>query len=117
MQYMLMAFVQEDGWTRLSPAQQQQGTAAYQAYTEALSNAGVLRGSNRLGPSASATVVRMAGDKPQVLDCPFVDSKEQFGGYFLIEVTDLDAAISWAARCPAVSHGAVEVRPLWSMPA
>jgi hypothetical protein len=61
--------------------------------------------------------VRVANGKPQVLDGPYVESKEQIGGYYLIDVADLDAAISWAARCPGASHGVVEVRPSWCMPA
>ena len=73
------------------------------AYTEALTKAGVLAGSDRLQPTSAATTVRLVDGKPQVLDGPYIDSKEQLGGYFLIEVADLDAAISWAARCPAAS--------------
>src|SRR5262249_49029279 len=103
MQYLLMAYVQEDGWARLTKAEQQQGAAAYMAYAEALSKAGVLRGSARLQPTAAATTVRSANGKPQVLDGPYADSKEQLGGYFLIDVPDLDAALSWAARCPATN--------------
>jgi hypothetical protein len=87
------------------------------AYGEALKKAGVLAGSNRLQPTSTATTVRSTNGKSQVLDGPYVDSKEQLGGYFLIDVPDLDAAISWAARCPASGHGAVEVRPVWSMAA
>jgi hypothetical protein len=117
MQYILMTYVQEDGWTRLTPAEQQQGMAAYMAYAEALTKAGVLKGTNRLGPSATATTVRVVNGKPQVLDGPYADSKEQFGGYFIIDVPDLDAAISWAVRCPATGHGVVEVRPLVGTPA
>ncbi len=117
MQYMLMAYVNEAAWPTMTKADQEQGMAAYGAYSEALTKAGVLKGSNRLQPSSIATTVRMADGKPQVLDGPFADSKEQVGGYFLIDVPDLDAAISWAARCPAAGHGAVEVRPIWSMPA
>ena len=60
--------------------------------------------------------MRFANSKPQVLDGPYVDSKEQLGGYFVIDAADLDAAIAWAARCPAAAHGVVEVRPLWDMP-
>jgi hypothetical protein len=86
------------------------------AYSEALKKAGVLKGTNRLQPSSVATTVRIADCKSQVLDGPYADSKEQLGGYYIIEVADLDAALSWAARCPASSHGVVEVRPLWSMP-
>jgi hypothetical protein len=115
MQYMLMAYVNEGGWATLTQEQQQQGMAAYAAYAEALTKAGIVKGSNRLRPATDATVVRVADGKPQVLDGPFADSKEQLGGYFLIDVPDLDAAISWAARCPAAEHGAVEVRPIWDM--
>jgi hypothetical protein len=99
----------------MTKAEQEQGVAAYQAYTEALKNAGVYKGSNRLQPTAAATTVRLADGKPQVLDGPYIDSKEQLGGYYLIEAPDLDAAISWAARCPGASHGTVEVRPIWAM--
>ena len=59
--------------------------------------------------------MRAAGGKPQVLDGPYAETKEQLGGYFIVDVPDLDAAISWAARCPAASHGVVEVRPVWTM--
>ena len=98
----------------MTKAQQEQGVAAYMAYTEALTKAGVLRGTNRLQQSSAATTVRVTDGKSQVLDGPYADSKEQLGGYYIIDVPDLDAAISWAARCPAVGHGVVEVRPLWT---
>ncbi len=85
------------------------------AYTEALKQAGALKGSNRLQPTATATTVRTVDGKQQVLDGPYADTKEQLGGYYLIEVADLDAALSWAARCPGSQHGTVEVRPIWAM--
>jgi hypothetical protein len=72
-------------------------------------------GSNRLQGTATATTVRVADGKSQVLDGPYADSKEQLAGYYLIDVTDLDAALAWAARCPGASHGTVELRPVWSM--
>jgi hypothetical protein len=115
MQYLLMVYVNEASWPKMSKAEQEQGIAAYGAYTEALHKAGVLKSSNRLQPVSAATTVRLANGKPQVLDGPYVDSKEQVGGYYLIDVPDLDAAISWASRCPGASHGVVEVRPVWSM--
>jgi hypothetical protein len=117
MQFMLMTYVQEDGWTKLTTVEQEQGVAAYVAYMEAMTKAGVLKGSNRLQASSAATTVRVANGKAQVLDGPYADSKEQFAGYFIVDVADLDAAISWAARCPAAGHGVVEVRPIWAMPA
>jgi len=117
MQYLLMAYVDETGWPKMSKSEQEQGIAAYAAYGEALKTSGVIKGSNRLQPSSVATTVRSTNGKSQVLDGPYVDSKEQLGGYFLIDVPDLDAALSWASRCPAVNHGVVEVRPIWSMQA
>jgi hypothetical protein len=117
MQYMLMTWVNENGWSKMTKAEQEQGAAAYMAYGEALRKAGVLAGSNRLQPTSASTTVRITNGKSQVLDGPYVDTKEQLGGYFLIDVPDLDAAISWAARCPAAGHGVVEVRPIWAMAA
>jgi hypothetical protein len=113
MQYLLMIYVDEAGWPKMTKAEQEQGVAAYTAYSEALKTAGALKGSNRLQPTSTATTVRMTNGKSQVLDGPYIDSKEQLGGYYLIDVPDLDAALSWAARCPAVGHGVVEVRRIW----
>ncbi len=113
MQYMLMLYVRESGWAAMTKAEQERGTAAYMAYTEALSKAGALKGTGRLQSSSTATTVRLANGKSQVLDGPYADSKEQLGGYYLIDVPDLDAALSWAARCPTAGHGVVEVRPVW----
>lgn len=115
MQYMLMIYASEAAWSKMTPAEQEKGVAAYSAYTEALKKAGVLAGSNRLQDSHSSTTVRILNGKPQVLNGPFADSKEQLGGYYLIDVPDLDAALSWAARCPGAGHGVVEVRPIWGM--
>lgn len=117
MQYLLMLYSKEAHWATMTPDQQEQGMAAYKAYTEALKKAGVLAGSNRLRPTSTATTIRIEDGKSQVLDGPYVDSKEQLGGYYLIEVADLDAALSWAARCPGASHGSIEVRPVWNMAA
>jgi hypothetical protein len=116
MQYLLMLYVDETGWTRLTKAEQEQGAAAYTAYTQALKKAGALVGANRLQPTTVATTVRIANGKSQVLDGPYAESKEQLGGYYLIDVPDLDAALSWVSRCPAANHGVVEVRPVWGMP-
>jgi hypothetical protein len=117
MQYLLMLYADEAGWGKMTPAEQQQGMAAYMAYTEALKKAGAYVGSNRLQPISSATTVKVANGKQQVLDGPYADSKEQLGGYYLIEAPDLDAAIAWAARCPGAGHGTIEVRPVWEMAA
>lgn len=115
MQYLLLLYAEEGGWDNLSPEQQEEGVAAYNAYTEALRDAGALVGSNRLQPSEAATRVQVDDGKSRVLDGPYADSKEQLGGYYLIDAPDLDAALAWAARCPGAHHGIVEVRPVWDM--
>lgn len=115
MQYLLMLYGDESAWDGMSQAEQQTGAAAYFHYTEALKNAGILAGSNRLQPSSAATTIRVSDGKSHVLDGPYADSKEQLGGYYLIDVPDLDAALSWAARCPGASHGIIELRPVWPM--
>ena len=115
MQYLLTLYADESGWNAMTPEQQQQGVAAYGAYTEALKKAGVHVSSNRLRPSATATTLRTTNGKTQVLDGPYAESKEQLGGYYLIDVPDLDAAMTWAGRCPGVQHGIVEVRAIWGM--
>lgn len=113
MQYLLTLYADESGWNQMTPEQQQQGMAAYAAYTEALRSAGALVSANRLRPAASATSLRTVSGKTRVLDGPFADSKEQMGGYYLIEAPDLDEALQWAGRCPGVQHGTVEVRAVW----
>jgi len=115
MQYLLAIYVDESVWGTMTPEQQQQGAAAYAAYTEALKSAGALVGSNRLRPASTATTLRTTNGKTQVLDGPYAESKEQLAGYYLIDVKDLDAAIAWAGRCPAAQHGVMEVRAIWAM--
>ena len=115
MQYLLLLHADESGWDAMTPAEQGAGIAAYQAYGEALTKAGALVGSNRLQPAATATTIRVVDGKSQVHDGPFADTKEQLGGYYLIEAADLDAALRWAERCPGAHHGIIEVRPVWAM--
>ena len=113
MHYLLMIYSEENSWDQLTDSERQQGVAAYQAYTESLKKAEVLAGANRLQHTNTATTVRLVDGKPQVLDGPYSDSKEQLAGYYLIDAPNLDAAIAWAARCPGAAHGIVEVRPFW----
>ncbi len=113
MQYILMDYVNEAGWPQLTKAEQEHWLGAYKAYMEAMTKAGVLKSSRGLQPTSAATTVRVVDGKTQVLDGPYADSKEQLGGFHIIEAPDLDAAISWAARSPTALHGVVEVRPLW----
>jgi hypothetical protein len=115
MQYMLLIYGNEAGMLAASKEAATQMTAAYMAYTEAMKKAGVLVGANRLRPTGSATSVRVADGKTNVLDGPYAETKEQLGGYYMIDVPDLDAALTWAARCPGAGYGTIEVRPIWEM--
>ncbi len=115
MKYLLMIYANEAAQQAASKADSEQMHAAYGAYTQALIKAGAMAGGERLRPTNTATTVRIAGGKTKVVNGPYAETKEQLGGYYMIEAADLDAAIAWAARCPAASHGAVEVRPIWPM--
>lgn len=115
MKYMLMIYGNESAMQAATPAQVGETIAAYKAYTEALAQAGVLAGMDRLQPSPTATTVRLVSGKTEVLNGPYAETKEQLGGYYLVDVPDLDAALKWAARCPGASQGIVEVRPVWAM--
>ncbi|HEY7681823.1 MAG TPA: YciI family protein [Gemmatimonadales bacterium] len=112
MKYLLMDYVNEAGWPQLTRDEKEDWLGAYRAYMEAMAKAGVLRESNGLHPTSAATTVRVVNGKVQVLDGPYADTKEQLGGFHLIEVADLDGAIAWAARSPTALHGVVEVRPI-----
>ena len=85
---------------------------AWRAYHKALLEAGVYVGGNPLQSPETATTVRIREGKRRVQDGPIADTKEQLGGFTILELPSLDAALEWAARCPAASLGAVEVRPL-----
>ena len=82
------------------------------AYTKALIDAGVMVSGEALHPAHTATTIRMKGGQREVQDGPYADTKEQFGGFYVIDVPDLDTALEWAARNPAAATGAVEVRPV-----
>ncbi len=114
MKYLLMIHVNETTYFARPETEAKQSFAAYQAYREALNKAGVLLAAERLRPVATATTVRNNDGKTQVMDGPYAEIKEQLGGFFMIDVPDLDAALTWAKRCPGADHGAVEVRPIWS---
>ena len=115
MKYMLLIYGNEGAMQSASKADTEQMMAGYRAYTEAMKKAGVMTGGDRLKPSASASTVRVANGKSKVLDGPYAEAKEQLGGFYMIDVPDLDTALSWAARCPGASHGTIEVRPTWGM--
>ena len=115
MQYMLLIHGDESAMANARKEDIGAMMAAYGAYTTAMREAGVLRAGERLHPAASATIVRHRDGKSQVLNGPYAEAKEQLGGYYVIECADLDAAITWAARCPGAQFGSIEVRPIWAM--
>lgn len=113
MEYMLLIYGDDGKFDALPQDVKSQALAAYGAYTEALQKAGVLRSSNRLRRASTATTVRVREGQTQVHNGPFIETREELGGYYLIDVPDLDTALDWAARCPGASHASVEVRPVW----
>ncbi|GLS31678.1 Uncharacterized conserved protein [Mesorhizobium albiziae] len=113
MQYMLLIYGTETTTTPVPKEAIAQMSAGYAAYTQAMKKAGVWVSGDRLKPTQLATSVRVADGKTNVLDGPYADTKEQLGGYYLIDVPDMDQAIAWAARCPGASTGTLEVRPVW----
>jgi hypothetical protein len=80
-----------------------------------MTEAGVRVASDRLRPTSLATSVRVTNGETKVLDGPYAETKEQLAGFYMIDVPDLDAALSWAARCPGAAYGTIEVRPIWAM--
>ena len=113
MQYMLLIYSTEPAATAgLSPEQR---FAPWMAYSKALREAGAMVGGNRLAAASAATTVRQRDGQRQVQDGPYAATKEELGGYYIIEAPDLDTALDWAARCPAAAYGAIEVRPLDGM--
>jgi hypothetical protein len=112
MQFMMLHYVPPSESADVDAIRAAAEGALWGAYTSALIEAGVLVGGNALQPAHTATTVRVRGDARDVEDGPYAASKEQLGGYYVIEVPDLDAALLWAARNPAAAMGAVEVRPV-----
>ena len=115
MKYMLLIFNDEAKVRAMPKDEPNKMLPAYAAYTEALKSAGILRGGERLHFASEATTVRVNDGKTKVLNGPYIEAKEQLAGFYMIEVADLDSALSWAARCPGASNGTMEVRPVWEM--
>ena len=113
MQYMLLCCFDESSWEKLSDQHKEAIMRDYGAVIQSLVDSGRFRGGGRLHPTAAATTVRMRNGKMVLTDGPFAETKEQFGGYHVIECKDLDEAISIAGRIPTLpAGGAIEVRPV-----
>ena len=116
MQYLLLIYGQEADWTNLTPAQHTTMQQEYGQFTRDISEKGKNLGSNRLQPVSTATTVRVRDGRRVVTDGPFAETKEQLGGYYLIDAKDLDEAIGIAARVPMARKGTVEIRPVVEIP-
>lgn len=112
MKYMMAIYETEADFSNRTDEKKEVFWGAWRAYHQAMVDAGVLVGGNALQPPSTGTTVRLKGGKRQVQDGPYADTKEQLGGYIILELPSLDAALEWAARCPAAATGAVEVRPV-----
>ena len=121
MQYLLMIYGDEqargEAWERLSEEERGREMHAWYAYTEELQKAGIHVAGEALQPTGTAKTVRVDEGERLVTDGPFAETKEQLGGYYVIDVDSEEQALDWAAKMPSLPHGSVEVRPIMVFPA
>ena len=117
MKYMWLIYDDTKVWEKFTDAQRQQGMELYMRFTNELKASGKYIGSNQLQPASVATSVRQREGKRLVTDGPYAETKEQLGGYYMIEAKDLDEAVAIAERVPSAKWGVVEVRPIVERPA
>ena len=115
MQYLLLIYTPERAWTAMSEAERTAMYGEYFAFTASIKQSGHWLGGSPLQPVQTATTVRVRDGKPSNTDGPFAETREQLGGYYLIEATDAGEATAIAARIPGARLGAIEVRPLWNV--
>jgi hypothetical protein len=114
MNYMLLIYQSAEVFAARTGPDQAAFWGAWKAYADALRQAGVAVGGSGLEPPSTGSTVRFQSDERAVEDGPYADTKEQLGGFFIIDVPDLDAALEWAGRCPVATGDSVEVRPVLS---
>jgi hypothetical protein len=112
MKYLLTIYNDESGFADATPEDVQQVMAAYEAFGREVSEAGAMLGGEGLQPSSTATTVQVRDGNAITSDGPFADTREQLGGYYLLECRDLDEAIGWAGKIPGAQNGTIEVRPV-----
>jgi hypothetical protein len=112
MQYLLLIYDQESQWGNLSEAERGKIYQDYGDFTQSITKSGHYIGGNQLHPVGKATTVRVRDGKKLVTDGPFAETKEQLGGYYMIEAKDLDDAVAIACRIPSARFGSIEVRPI-----
>jgi hypothetical protein len=115
-QYLLLIYDDESVWANMTEQQTQDIMSEYFDYSEKVFGAGVAKAGDALQPTSAATTVRVRDGQTVATDGPFAETKEQLGGYYLIDVPDLDAAIEWAAKIPSARIGSIEVRPVLEFP-
>ncbi|MGI8809775.1 MAG: YciI family protein [Acidimicrobiales bacterium] len=113
MRYALLICSDESAMAAAAPEETAAMLAAYDAFGAEMAARGVLQGGERLRPTTDATTVRVSGGEVLVSDGPFAETKEQMGGFYLVNCKDLDDAIEIASKVPAAQHGTIEVRPIW----
>jgi len=113
MQYLLMIYSNQAEVSKMDAATGQKMMEEYGAFTQSIVQSGNFKAGDRLQPTATATTVRVRDGKTLTTDGPFAETREQLGGYYLVEAKDLDAAIAIAARIPGARIGSIEVRPIW----
>ena len=113
MQYLLMIYQSEAEYAKTDAATRQKTMEEYGAFTQGIIQSGNFKAGDRLRPVTTATTVRVRDGKTLTTDGPFAETREQLGGYYLIEAKDLDTAIGIAARIPSARLGSIEVRPIW----
>ena len=115
MKYLLLIHEDETRYEKMDPAEMGRIMGEWGRFHEEIAGAKAFLGAHRLQPTPTATTVRVRKNETLTTDGPFAETKEQLGGYYLIDVADLDEAIRWAAKIPSVRVGSVEVRPIWEM--
>ena len=112
MQYLLLIYGNEKSQNEMSEARQKEVVGEWMAYTEAMKKSGAFVAGDALQPVATATSVRLRDGERIITDGPYAETKEQLGGYYLVECKDLDGALEWAGKCPGARDGTIEVRPV-----
>ena len=112
MQYILLIYSSDEMWANKSEAEINQIMGEYNAFTESIVKSGNFKAGEELQPATAATTVRVRNGKPQLTDGPFAETREQLGGFYLIEADNLDQATQIASRIPSAREGCVEVRPI-----
>jgi hypothetical protein len=113
MQYLLLIYSREAEIAALDQSTMASMMDAFRQFTQSLVQAGQLRASDRLRPTSTATTVRVRDGKVLTTDGPFAETREQLGGFYLVEAKDLNEALAIAARIPSARYGSIEVRPTW----